>query len=62
MDEIRWNRCEGFEAGRVREVEIWLYQRKGLLDQVWIRGEDSPYAENTIRGSNTVFFSIDEDQ
>ena len=46
MDEIRWNRGEGFEAGRAREVETWLHQRKQLFDQVWIRGEESPYAEN----------------
>ena len=46
MDEVRWNRGEGFEAGRAREVETWLHQRKEFFDQVWIRGEDSPYAEN----------------
>ena len=46
MDEIRWMREPGIEQQKALDVEDWLTHRKELFDQVWLCGEDSPYAEN----------------
>ena len=46
MDDVKWNRGESYGENHVRDVEEWLAKRKELFDSVWVRGEDSPYAEN----------------
>ncbi len=46
MDEIRWGREPGLELQKASDVEEWLKLRTELFDQVWVRGEASPYAEN----------------
>ena len=46
MDDIRWNRGIGYGEMHTKDVQEWLTKRKELFDAVWIRGEESPYAEN----------------
>jgi hypothetical protein len=46
MDDIRYGKEEGFTAAYAGEQVEWLSKRKALFDQVWIDGEDSPYAQN----------------
>ena len=46
MDDIRYNRGNEYAMDHAKLVQEWLTLRKELFDSVWIRGEDSPYAEN----------------